>query len=294
VKSSVQTAEVLPEPIAEAELDEGVRLLRAEKPVARLGRAITVVPSVRPSHKAWRKLGFALSDAFEFMGCTAFDLVLSGCGVRFVAVPKRPEINPLTTAIGELLEKGAGLLGWSWACQSVHRSRDVIEARAGSDFESGHGGRKSIVVPRKLTPGATTLLEPLVHEEVPHHPNSVTGLDHLVIAVTDVEAAADSYERVFGLKARRTAMKDRRYAFLKVGEVGGSVIEIVGPADPVRGPLTGQGWGLAFRSGNLDATVRYLRDSGVAVTEPHNAIQGGRIASVPVQLGGVQIAFLGD
>jgi predicted enzyme related to lactoylglutathione lyase len=290
VKSSLQTAvaaEILPDPLVEAEVP-------AEKPVARLGRAIAVIPSIRPSNKAWRKLGFALSDTFEFMGCTAFDLVLSGCGIRFVAVPRRAEENPLTTAINALLEKGTGLLGWSWACQSVHRSRDMIEARTGHEFEPGPGGRKSIVVPRKLTPGVTTLLEPLVHEEVPHHPNAVTGLDHLVIAVTDVEGAADSYERAFGLKARRTSMKERRYAFLKVGEVGGSVIELVGPSDPVRGPLTGQGWGLAFRSGNLDATVRHLRDAGVAVIEPHSAIQGGRIASVAVQIGGVQIAFLGD
>jgi catechol 2,3-dioxygenase-like lactoylglutathione lyase family enzyme len=264
-----------------------------ERPVARIGRALAVVPSVRPSQKAWRKLGFELSDSFEFMGCAAFDLVLAGCGVRFLA-PIRNEINPLTAAIGDLLERGAGLLGWTWACQSVHRSRDVIEARSGLEFEAVTGGRKTVVTPRKVAPGATTLLEPLVHEEVPRHPNRVVGLDHIVLMVTDADATADIYERYFGLKARRAATKERRYAFLKVGEVGGSVIEIVGPLEPSRGPVMGHGWGLAFRTDDLNWTVRYLRESGVQCAEPREATQGGRISSLPMQIGGIQIAFLGN
>ena len=94
------------------------------------------------------------------------------------------------------------------------------------------------------------------------------------------------------VKARRTDMNGKRYAFLKVGEVNGSVIEIVGPSKPQVGALTGHGWGLAFRTGDLAAPVRYLRKAGVGVTEPHEAVQGGRIASVTMQLGGVAIAFL--
>jgi predicted enzyme related to lactoylglutathione lyase len=228
------------------------------------------------------------------MGCTAFDLALAGCGVRFLVPPGRGEVNPLTTAITDLLDKGAGILGWTWACQSVYRSRDLIEARSSVGFVVGQAGRKTLVVPRKLSPGATTLLEPLVHEEVPAHPNHVTGLDHIVLTVTNVEAAADTYERAFGLKARRVEMNGRRYAFLKVGEVASSVLEIVGPAEIPSGPLSGGGWGVAFRTEDLDATMRYMRDSRVEVGEPHKAVQGGRIASLPVSVGGIQIALLGD
>jgi predicted enzyme related to lactoylglutathione lyase len=273
----------------------GDALATTERPVQRIGRALAVVPSARPSHKAWRKLGFALTDAFEFMGCTAFDLVLSGCGVRFLALPRRPQANPLTEAISEQqLEKGAGLLGWTWMCQSVYRSREIVEARSGEDFVAVAPGRKTVVVPRKATPGATTLLEPLVHEEVPPHPNRVSGLDHIVVAVNDAGAAADAYEQAFALNARRTEMQERSYAFIKVGEFGGSVIELVGPVRPGAGALGGHGWGMAFRTPDLDATVRYLADAGVHVGDPHPAVQGGRIASLPIQIGGIHIAFVGE
>ena len=122
--------------------------------------------------------------------------------------------------------------------------------------------------------------------------NHSFALDHIVISVSNVDAVTDMYERAFALKARRTDMNGKRYAFLKVGEVNGSVIEIVGPATPQIGALTGHGWGLAFRTGDLAATVRYLRKAGVGVTEPHDAVQGGRIASVTMQIGGIAIAFL--
>jgi predicted enzyme related to lactoylglutathione lyase len=150
-------------------------------------------------------------------------------------------------------------------------------------------------VPRKTSPGATTLLEPLVHEEVPPHPNRVTGLDHIVVTVNDVVAAADAYERAFAVKPRRSEMDGRRYAFLKVGEISGCcTIELVGPSAPVLGAPVGHGWGLAFRTPDLDATLRYLREAGVKAGDAQPAVQGGRIVSLPMQIGGIHIGFLGD
>jgi predicted enzyme related to lactoylglutathione lyase len=218
--------------------------------------------------------------------------LLVGCGIRFLVPPRNASPNPLTSAISELLEKGTGMLGWTWACQSVHNSREIIEKRSGVAFAADPGGGKTSVVPRRLTPGVTTVLEPLASQELRVHANHAFALDHIVVTVSSVDAVADMYERSFALKARRTEMGSKRYAFLKVGEVNGSVIEIVGPTTPQIGAITGHGWGLAFRTGDLAATVRYLRKAGVGVTEPHEAVQGGRIASVTMQLGGVAITFL--
>ena len=280
-------------PVGGTNGDRRAEIAEDDRPVVRIGRALAVVPSVRPTHKAWRRLGFTLSDPFEFMGCAAFDLVLRGAGVRFLAPPARRDANLLTAAVDSLLETGSGLLGWTWACQSVFRSRELIEKRGDVEFGGTIDGRKSTVVPGELSPAATTLLEPLVHEEVPPHGNRITGLDHLVLMVGDVDAAAERYEQAFGLSARRRTVGDRRYAFVKVGRVAASVIEIVGPSEKPAEPIAGCGWGLAFQSDDLDATIAYLRSKRITLSDAQPALQGGRIVSLPMQIGGISIAFLG-
>ena len=259
-----------------------------------VGRAFAAVPSLGPASKAWTKLGFALSKPFIFHGCNAVDVILASGGLRFVAPAGAKKSTPLNKLVGERLIAGAGLLGWSWACKNVERTREIIEERSGETFEKNDTGEKELVVPSKLNPGATTLLEPIVDEDVPDHPNGIHELDHLVLTVSNSDDAADAYEEYFGLRAKRRTIADKRYAFVDVGGKGGSVIEIVGPAEPDSSRLHGHPWGLAMRSKDLDATVSSLRDSGVHLSDPHDAIQGGRIASLPMHLGGIQIAFLGD
>ncbi len=77
-------------------------------------------------------------------------------------------------------------------------------------------------------------------------------------------------------------------------KVGDSLVEIVGPAEAQKGPLTGNAWGLAFRSQDLDATVSTLRDRAVNIEDPHATLQGGRVVSLPIHLGGIGIAFVGE
>jgi predicted enzyme related to lactoylglutathione lyase len=262
-----------------------------ERIVRRVGHALAVVPSLRAASGAWTRLGFTVSKRFEFLGCPAFDVVLAGGGIRFLAPVVRGPQSTLSEVVRGRLVGGAGLLGWTWACDDLRSSRQAIESRSGVEFACDGSGGKSTVVPSELNPGAVTLLEESQDDELPVHHNAITELDHLVVMMSHVDAAAGAYEKHFGLRAKLTAMQERRYAFLKVG---GSVIEIVGPLEPERGPITGKPWGLAMRSHDLDATVANLRRAGVQLPDPHPAIQGGRLTSLPMQLGGIHIAFIGD
>ena len=49
-----------------------------------------------------------------------------------------------------------------------------------------------------------------------------------------------------------------------------------------------------FTCPNLDGTVAMLRDRGISVADPQATPKGRRILSLPLQLGGVGIAFVGD
>ena len=120
---------------------------------------------------------------------------------------------------------------------------------------------------------------------------AIDRIDHLVLTVSGSKTAAAEYERNFGLKATTAAMNERYYAFLKVGE---TTIAIVGPIPPEPGPVTGGLWGLAFHSADLDATIAHLEKAGVTLKPPHRAQQGGHITGLPLPLGGIQIAFIGE
>lgn len=265
------------------------------RPILRIGRMLAVVPSDGPSRKAWRKLGFVLTEPFTFMECTAFDLLLTGGGVRFLAPPrKRSAATPLAAAIDERLERGSGLFGWTWACQSLYRSRASIEAAEGVEFAKAQDGSKTLLVPQALTPGATTLLELLVHERPLSHPNGADALARILLTVGDSNRVAAMYERVFGLHARRQDRTERRCAVLESGTIGGPKLEIVGSTDQQHTASNGYPWGLVFHSKDLDATVRFLAASGVDCGKPVPSAEGGRVAALPLQLGGISLAFAGE
>jgi predicted enzyme related to lactoylglutathione lyase len=259
--------------------------------VSGLAMALVAVPSLGPVRKAWQRLGFKVTEIGGFLGCPAFEVRLAGTGVRFVTPPRDPAATALGSVVADRLVAGSGLLGWSWACADVDRSRQVIEKRSGRSFPINHKGAKTFVVPPALNPGAVTTLEAGNKNHAPTHPNGITRLDHLVVTVSDADAATGAYKRNFGLTPQAKTMKKRRYSFLKVGN---SVVEIVGPAPPEPGPPTGRPWGLAFHCPDLDATVTNIRSAGVDIADPYPAHQGGRITKLSMQLGGVQIAFMGN
>lgn len=274
------------------------RRVPAEQVVDSIGYALAAVPSLGPTVKAWRKLGFAVSDTYAWEGCQAAHIDLEGGGIRFVAADAAATSSAADLVRSRLI-LGAGLFGWTWSCAEPHRSALAIGQLAGSDFhEKCEDWDDTIVqIPMELTPAAATWLERTPEDPgpLPSHANSITRLDHIVLQVSASRAASQTYEKHFGLKGKTAAMNDRYYAFLKAGI---SLLEIVGPMKPAEGQvssrITGGPWGVAFGSSSIDATVTFLKMAGVEVNDPHRAVQGGRITGMPTPLGGIQIAFMGE
>lgn len=286
------------------------RRMPAEQVVDSIGFALAAVPSLGPTLKAWRKLGFAVSEPYSWQGCHAAHIDLEGGGVRFLAADSGAAETAAANLVRQRLILGAGLFGWTWSCSEPHRSAVAIGQLAGSDFHESceDWGDEIVQIPMELTPAAATWLEkpPDTAAVRPSHANSISRLDHVVLQVSASKAAAQTYERHFGLKGRTSAMNERYYAFLKAGT---SLLEIVGPVKPGTGitgdqpsdkpgvapsRISGGPWGVAFGSTSIDATVAFLKMAGIEVSEPHRAVQGGRISGMATPLGGIQLAFMGE
>ncbi len=278
----------------EASASAVVTHARSERVVDSIAWVLAAVPSLGPARKAWQKLGFAASRPYEYAGCKAFDIELPGSGLRFLAPVTTGEASPLCELVKGRLINGAGLLGWIWASADALRSAAAIEKLSSTEFvakTNGSAGDGPVIIPPALTPGIYSLLQSGPLPGAAEHPNRVTKLDQIVLTVSDTEAAAWAYEKNFALTAKPARVNDHYHAYLKVGE---SLLEVVGPPSPAPGPLSGHLWGLAFRTDDFDPTVEYLEKAGVQLETPHEARQGGRITGLPMQLGGIQIAFMGD
>jgi hypothetical protein len=111
-----------------------------------------------------------------------------------------------------------------------------------------------------------------------HHPNGVTGLDHVVAFSPDLDRTVATLETA-GLDLRRiregpTPGGAMRQAFFRLGEPLLEVIE-ARPDSPLRErPDSGSRlWGLAFLADRLDDAARIM---GEHLGEPRPAVQEGR------------------
>lgn len=107
------------------------------------------------------------------------------------------------------------------------------------------------------------------------HPCGVTGADHIVYTVPDLDSSIEALNAVLGVEPRRRfhprGPQGPEMAFYRVGE---AFIEVVANG---REPAL---IGLALKSPDLDATVAQIRSCGGPVSDPKPAVQGGRIATV--------------
>ena len=103
---------------------------------------------------------------------------------------------------------------------------------------------------------------------------AITNLDHVAIAVNDLESATKTWQDTFGLPLERTGESQGlgiRQAFLPIGSAFIELISPLGESGPVADALKNKGEGLYLLSlavDDLDATLAELRERGVRVNDP--------------------------
>ncbi|MBM3140972.1 MAG: VOC family protein [Chloroflexi bacterium] len=121
------------------------------------------------------------------------------------------------------------------------------------------------------------------------------GVDHVVIAVKDLDAAVSKYETIYG-----TSVSDRseapqagmRMAFFRFGDSYIELVSNLGDQGPIAKRLTDLGEGVhlvAMKVDDLEGTVAKLRDQGVRLVGdpgPGNPIKG-QVFVHPAATGGV-------
>lgn len=124
------------------------------------------------------------------------------------------------------------------------------------------------------------------------HPNTATGVDHVVVATPDRERTSAALDAAgLGLRRVRTGVTTPQgtmeQAFHRAGPV---IVEVVGPAAPASADRAAF-WGVTFVVDDLDAAVRVLGEHAGTVRD---AVQPGRrIVTVRRQAGSsVPLAFI--
>lgn len=122
------------------------------------------------------------------------------------------------------------------------------------------------------------------------------ALDHVGVAVCDLEAAISLYEGTFGMEMVHRETVDEQGVEAVLLDVGDSHVELLaptGPETPVGRFMQSRGGGLhhvAYRVSDIDATLAGLRERNVRLidAEPRVGIRHSRVAFLhPRATGGV-------
>jgi methylmalonyl-CoA/ethylmalonyl-CoA epimerase len=121
-------------------------------------------------------------------------------------------------------------------------------------------------------------------------------VDHLGVAVEDLDAALVLHEATYGMAlAHREVIEDQgvEAVLLDVGENHVELLRPLGPDTPVGRHLARRGPGLhhvAYQVADVEAALAALRDRGVGLIDqaPRTGIRGSRVAFLhPRATGGV-------
>jgi methylmalonyl-CoA/ethylmalonyl-CoA epimerase len=130
-----------------------------------------------------------------------------------------------------------------------------------------------------------------------------TAIDHVGIAVPDLDAAIAFYERTYGMRLAHQETNEEqgvREAMMAVGD-SGSHIQLLAPLDETStiakfldrsGPGIQQ---LAYRVADLDAVCATLRERGLRLLydEPRRGTSGSRVNFIhPKDAGGVLVELV--
>ncbi len=131
----------------------------------------------------------------------------------------------------------------------------------------------------------------------------VTRIDHVGIAVADLDAAIAMYESAFGMRCVHTEVNEEqgvREAMLEVGD-SGSYVQLLQPLSPdstIGRFLDRNGPGIqqmAYRVDDLDEVSSHLRAQGLRLLydEPKGGTAGSRVNFVhPRSAGGVLVELV--
>lgn len=131
------------------------------------------------------------------------------------------------------------------------------------------------------------------------------NLDHVAIAVTDLDAALETHRRLYGIEpASREVVTEQgvEEAMLALGGSHVQLLQPLSPESPVGRFLAKRGEGLhhiAYAVADIDAALEHLRRAGAELVdeEPRRGGGGARIAFVhPRSFGGtlVELVERGD
>jgi len=124
----------------------------------------------------------------------------------------------------------------------------------------------------------------------------VGRIDHVGVAVDDVDAAVALYREAFGLEVEhREVVEDQGVdaALLGIGDGHVELLAPLGPETPIGRYLAKRGPGLhhvAYAVDDVDAALDALRTAGLRLIDerPRSGIRGSRVAFVhPSATGGV-------
>lgn len=126
----------------------------------------------------------------------------------------------------------------------------------------------------------------------------VRKVDHIGVAVSNLEEALKIYTEVLGLKLHGTEVVEEqkvRVAFLPVGDTEIELLESTDPEGPIAKFIEKRGQGMqhiAFRVDDIDEALERMRQKGVRLIDekPRYGAGGARIAFLhPKSTGGVLV-----
>ncbi len=113
-------------------------------------------------------------------------------------------------------------------------------------------------------------------------------IDHIGIAVKNLEEALKFYEGILGLKATKFEVVEHekvKIAFLPVGNVNLELLQSTEPDGPINKFIWSRGEGvhhIAFKVENIDKTLQFLKEKGEFLIDKEARLGAG----------GAKIAFL--
>ena len=131
----------------------------------------------------------------------------------------------------------------------------------------------------------------------------ITHIDHVGLAVADLDAAIEMYETSFGMRCVHIEVNEEqgvREAMMEVGE-SGSYIQLLSPLNPdttIGRFLAKSGPGIqqmAYRVDDLDEVSQHLRDEGLQLLydAPRSGTAGSRVNFIhPKSSGGILVELV--